>query len=109
MQVQSCHGNNEEEGDVAIMINKIHQLAIDPRNRQLIADDKLCIGMIIGSLDCAKHPDDVIYKSMEIISYLISHSVKNKIVMSNNACLISKLHEVLAITYLQTGFVNDRI
>jgi hypothetical protein len=87
----------ESDGDVAIIVHKLHHLAIDPRNRQLIADDKLCLETIIGSLDCTRHPDDVIFKSMEIISYLISHSVKTKIVLSNNSSLISKLQEVSAI------------
>ncbi len=90
-----CDVNNNEDGDVTIVIHKLHQLAIDPRNRQLIADDELCIGTIIKSLDCSRNPDDIIYKSLEIISFLISHSIKNKTTLSKNMSLISKLREVL--------------
>ena len=72
---------------------KIHQLAIDPRNRQLIAEDMECVQTVVLALDTTADVDTV-YKSMETLSYLISHSTTLRNTLSQNTKLKIRLCQV---------------
>ncbi|EKX36889.1 hypothetical protein GUITHDRAFT_116912 [Guillardia theta CCMP2712] len=78
--------------DARRVIAKLHSLAMDPRNRSVIARDTGCLQNIIRMLDFPA--DDVVYKALETISYLSSHSVENREILSLQASLLSKLHDL---------------
>ena len=73
------------------IISKLHKLAIDPRNRQLMGEDMVCIETTISYLD--NQSDEVVYKALEILSYLATYSDKNSIMLAKNQLFVSKLQQ----------------
>ena len=74
------------------IISKLHKLAIDPQNRQLMGEDESCIETILSHLHIQS--DEVIYKALETLSYLVSHSERNRSILGQNQLLRSKLLQV---------------
>ena len=58
------------------VISKLHTLAADPRNRPFIARDTGCLRNVIRTFDFPA--DDVVYKALETLSYLSTHSQENR-------------------------------
>jgi hypothetical protein len=74
------------------VIAKLHTLAADPRNRPFIARDAGCLRNIIRTFDFPA--DDVVYKALETLSYLSSHSQENRQLLSQQPGLMPRLHEI---------------
>lgn len=78
--------------DARRVIAKLHTLAADPRNRPFIARDAGCLRNIIRTFDFPA--DDVVYKALETLSYLSSHSQENRQLLSQQPGLMPRLHEI---------------
>lgn len=74
------------------VIAKLHTLAADPRNRPFIARDAGCLRNIIRTFDFPA--DDVVYKALETLSYLSSHSQENRSLLAQQPGLMPRLHEI---------------
>ncbi|KAJ1479134.1 hypothetical protein T484DRAFT_1815526 [Baffinella frigidus] len=65
--------------DARRVIVKLHSLAMDPRNRPFIARDDGCLHNIMRTFDYPA--EDVVFKALETIAYLASHSRENRVLL----------------------------